>query len=73
MKAAARRDISVGGPGLAAHALRAVLVDECHLFLTPVTVGGGTAAFPADLHLPLELLAEHRFGSAGAPALPGAP
>ena len=30
MKAAAERDISIGGPGLAAHAVEAGLVDECH-------------------------------------------
>jgi riboflavin biosynthesis pyrimidine reductase len=38
--------ITVGGPGLAAHALAAGLVDECHLFLNPVAVGGGTRALP---------------------------
>jgi dihydrofolate reductase len=60
---AAERDVSVGGPGLAAHALAAGLVDECHLFLNPVVVGGGTRALPAGLHLELELLDERRFGN----------
>ena len=41
LKASAARDISVGGPGLAAQALEAGLVDECHLFLNPVVVGAG--------------------------------
>ena len=63
MKAAAATDISVGGPGLAAHAFRAGLVDECHLFLSPVIVGGGTRALPDDVRLDLELLAERRFGN----------
>jgi dihydrofolate reductase len=63
LKKAAERDISVGGPGLAAHALAAGLVDECHLFLTPVMVGGGTRALPAGLRLELELLDERRFGN----------
>lgn len=63
MKAAATRDLTVGGPGLAAEALRAGLVDECHLFLAPVVVGGGTPALPDDIHLGLELLDERRFGN----------
>ena len=62
MKAGADRDIRVGGPGLAAEALRAGLVDECHLFLAPVVVGGGRHAFPGDLRLVLELLDERRVG-----------
>jgi dihydrofolate reductase len=61
MKESADRDISIGGPGLAAHALAAGLVDECHLFLNPVAVGGGTPALPAGVRLDLELLDERRF------------
>jgi len=60
-KALSERDISVGGPGLAAAALRAGLVDECHLFLNPVVVGGGTAALPDRFSVRLDLLDEHRF------------
>ena len=63
LKQAAERDVSVGGPGLAAHALAAGLVDECHLYLNPVVVGGGTRALPAGLHLELELLDQRRFGN----------
>ncbi len=63
LKAAAQRDITVGGPGLAAHALRAGLVDECHLFLTPVVIGGGTPAFGDGVRMALELLGERRFGN----------
>ena len=62
MKAAAERDISVGGPGLAAHAIKAGLVDEIHMFLTPILVGGGIPALPDDVRAELELLDEHRFG-----------
>ena len=60
-KESAERDISVGGPELAASALRAGLVDECHLFLHPVIIGGGSAALPDGLRTGLELLDEHRF------------
>jgi dihydrofolate reductase len=63
MKAPAGRDISVGGPELAAQAIKAGLVDECHLFLTPVVVGGGTQALPKHVRLQLELLDERRFGN----------
>jgi dihydrofolate reductase len=63
MKAAAERDVSVGGPELAAHAFRAGLVDECHLFLVPIVVGGGKRSLPNDVRLELELTDERRFGS----------
>jgi dihydrofolate reductase len=63
LKAAAGRDLSVGGPQLAAHAFKAGLVDECHLFLAPMVVGGGNQALPDHLRLRLELLDEHRFGN----------
>jgi dihydrofolate reductase len=63
MKAAAGRDLSVGGPHLAAQAITAGLVDECHLFVTPIVVGGGTQSLPTNVRVTLELLDEHRFGS----------
>ena len=63
MKASAERDISVGGPGLAAQAFKAALVDECHLFLTPIMVGGGKKSLPDNVRLKLELLDERRFGN----------
>lgn len=59
----ADQDVSVGGPGLAAHALRAGLVDELRLLVNPVVVGGGTPALPADLRLDLTLLDQRRFGN----------
>ena len=63
IKEAVDRDISVGGPDLAAQAIRAGLVDEIHLFLAPIVVGRGTRALPDDIRVKLELLAERRFGS----------
>ena len=56
LKAAADREISVGGPELAAQAIAAGLVDEIRLFLSPVVVGAGNPALPDGLHLDLELL-----------------
>lgn len=64
LKVNSGRDISIGGPGLAAQAFEAGLVDECHFLLAPIVVGGGTSALP---HLPqgvnmkLDLLDERRF------------
>lgn len=63
LKARAVRDISVSGPDLAAHAMKAGLVDEYHAFLTPIIVGGGKRCLPNDVRLKLELLDERRFGS----------
>jgi dihydrofolate reductase len=56
-------DITVGGAGLAGEAMAAGLVDECHLFLVPVIVGGGKRALPDDVHAQLELGDERRFRS----------
>jgi dihydrofolate reductase len=63
MKASAERDITVGGPDLAAQAIKAGLVDEFHVFLTPVVVGGGKRSLPNNVRLKLELLDERRFGN----------
>jgi dihydrofolate reductase len=62
-KEASVRDLTVGGAVLAAEAFRAGLVDELHLLLTPVLVGGGKPALPEAVGLKLELLDERRFGS----------
>jgi dihydrofolate reductase len=56
-------DVSVGGPALAAEAIRAGLVDEYRLFVTPVVVGGGTSFFPEGVRAGLELADERRFAN----------
>jgi len=61
MKEAGPRDLSIGGPGLAAAALGSGSVDEIHRFVAPAIVGGGTAFLPDDLRLDLELLDERVF------------
>ena len=63
LKAAAARDLLVGGPNLAAQALKAGLVDECQLIVWPVLLGGGNPALPTDMRADLELLEEHRLGN----------
>jgi dihydrofolate reductase len=63
LKAAAGRDLAVGGPELAAQAFKAGLVDECHLLLAPIVVGGGKKSLPDKVRLTLELLDECRFGN----------
>jgi dihydrofolate reductase len=61
LKAQAGDDISVGGPELAVQAFRAGLVDECHLIVAPIIVGGGKQSLPSDVRLQLRLLDERRF------------
>jgi dihydrofolate reductase len=63
LKAAARSDLIVGGPNLAAQAFKAGLVDECHLFIWPVVLGGGKPALPTDTRAELALLDERRFSN----------
>jgi dihydrofolate reductase len=63
LKASAGADITLGGSELAAQALKARLVDECHLFVSPIVVGGGKPSLPRDVRLQLELLDERRFGN----------
>ncbi|MGN6682042.1 MAG: dihydrofolate reductase family protein [Streptosporangiaceae bacterium] len=61
LKESSNRDISIGGAELAGEAIAAGLVDECHLFLCPIIVGGGKRALPDDVRTELELMAERRF------------
>jgi dihydrofolate reductase len=61
--ATASRDVTIGGPELAAQAFEAGLVDECQVFLAPVVVGAGKRALPEGVFARLELLDQHRFES----------
>ena len=61
LKESAQGDIAIGGPELAGQAIAAGLVDECHLILVPVLVGGGKRAFPDGVRVDLELLDKRRF------------
>lgn len=61
LKDSAKHDILIGGPDLAAHAFISGLIDECHLFLVPVLVGGGKRFIPNNIRLELELLEERSF------------
>jgi dihydrofolate reductase len=63
LKATASADMSIGGPELAGQAIAAGLVDELHLLVVPVIVGGGKPALPAGVHAALELVDERRFRS----------
>ncbi len=61
LKARLPHDVSVGGPTLAAHAIRTGLVDEYHLFVVPVLRGGGKRVLPSNVCVKLDLLDERRF------------
>ncbi len=63
MKEASSHDLVIGGPELAAHAFAARLVDDLHVLLAPVIVGGGTRALPDRIRLDLELAEERRFAN----------
>ena len=63
LKMASVHDILIGGPDLAAHTFRAGLIDEYHLFLAPIMVGGGKKSLPDHVRLELNLLEERRFGN----------
>lgn len=63
MKAAGDRDLTVGGPALAAQAIRAGLVDELHLLIAPIVVGGGNPCLPDDVRWPLALVDQRRFAN----------
>jgi dihydrofolate reductase len=64
MKRSATSDLTVGGANLAAHAFKGGLVDECHLFIHPMLIGGGKPALPTDdTRAELELVDERRFTS----------
>ena len=60
LKATSERDLTVGGPRLAAAMLAADLVDELHAFVHPIVVGGGNPWLPPDVRMPLELVGERR-------------
>jgi dihydrofolate reductase len=62
-KATAGADLLIGGPTLAAQAFREGLVDDVHLILAPIAVGGGTPALPRGVRLPLELADERGFAN----------
>ena len=61
LKAQSPHDLSVGGPNIAAQAIRAGLVDEYHLFITPIMIGRGKRVLPTDVWIKLELLDERHF------------
>ena len=63
LKANSEHDLLIEGPEIASHAFRAGLIDECHLFVLPVVVGGGKSALPNNIWLDLELLEVNRFSN----------
>lgn len=63
LKESARADITIGGPNLANQAMSLGLIDECHLLVHPILLGGGKRALPDGLHIRMELLDERPFAS----------
>jgi dihydrofolate reductase len=63
LKDSSTTGLSIGGAELAGQALQAGLVDDIHLLVTPIIVGGGKHALPDGLQAQLTLLEERRFTS----------
>jgi dihydrofolate reductase len=63
LKAGAGSDITIGGANLASQALQSGLVDECHLYVLPISLGRGKPALPTGARVDLELIDECRFGN----------
>jgi dihydrofolate reductase len=63
LKESSRSDLSIGGAHLASQAIEARLVDEMHLYITPLTLGGGASAYPGEQRTNLELIDVNRFDS----------
>ena len=63
LKESSASDISIGGAAIAGQAIAAGLVDECHLFLYPIVIGGGKRALPDDVRVQLDLVQENSFRS----------
>ncbi len=63
LKETSESDITIGGAELASQAIAAGQVDECHLYLCPIVVGGGKRALPDNVRARLALLDERRFNS----------
>ena len=63
LKESSEADITIGGPELARQAMSEGLIDECHLLVNPIVLGGGKRALQDNLRMRLELLGERRFGS----------
>jgi len=61
LKESTDADLTIGGPTLAAHAIRAGLVDEWQLFVTPIIVGGGLGWLPDGVRVGLDLVDHRRF------------
>lgn len=61
LKSESASPLSVGGPELAGHVMRHGLLDQLHLFVSPVLVGGGTSAYPPGVRLDLDLQDQRLF------------
>ncbi len=63
IKAASNADLTIGGPTLAAEALRLDLVDVVELLWYPVLLGGGIPVLAAGVRRDLRLRSERRFSN----------
>jgi dihydrofolate reductase len=55
------KDFGIGGPHLAAEAIRANIVDEYHQIIAPIMIGGGNYWLPKDVKIKLKLIDLRKF------------
>jgi dihydrofolate reductase len=55
------KDFDIGGPNLAAQAIKAGIVDEYHQFIAPIMIGSGLYWLPKDAKVKLKLVNIRRF------------
>jgi dihydrofolate reductase len=55
------KDVDIGGPHLAAEAIKAGIVDEYHQIIVPILIGSGNHWLPNDVNGKLELVDVRKF------------
>jgi len=55
------KDFDIGGPHLAAQAIKAGIVDEYHQIIVPIIIGGGNYWLPKDVKIQLKLADLRKF------------
>jgi dihydrofolate reductase len=61
MVAESDKDFDIGGPQLAAEAIKAGIIDEYHQIIAPVMIGGGTHWLPKEVKAELQLVDVQKF------------
>ena len=55
------KDYDIGGPHLAAQAIKANIIDDYHQFIAPIIIGSGNYWLPKDFKIQLKLVDSRKF------------